>query len=104
MLCILAIILTTMSRHNQSQDLVVGRRALAVSSIPECLLVSLAVVLTIGMQKTLKRKGLVRKLAAAETLGEVSVICVDKTGTLTEGKWKFLTFLETKSLLQNKIY
>jgi len=60
--------------------------ALAVSSIPEGLLVSLTVVLTIGMQKILKRKGLVRRLAAAETLGGVTVICVDKTGTLTQGK------------------
>ncbi|MBW6442083.1 HAD-IC family P-type ATPase, partial [Patescibacteria group bacterium] len=60
--------------------------ALAVSSIPEGLLVSLTVVLTIGMQKILKRKGLVRKLAAAETLGGVSVICCDKTGTLTIGQ------------------
>lgn len=60
--------------------------ALAVSSIPEGLLVSLTIVLTIGMQKILKRKGLVRKLAAAETLGGVSVICVDKTGTLTLGQ------------------
>lgn len=59
--------------------------ALAVSSIPEGLIVSLTVVLAIGMQRILKRKGLVRNLTAAETLGSVSVICVDKTGTLTEG-------------------
>ncbi len=60
--------------------------ALAVSSIPEGLIVSLTVVLAIGMQKIVRRQGLVRKLSAAETLGGVSVICVDKTGTLTQGK------------------
>lgn len=60
--------------------------ALAVSSIPEGLLVALTVVLAIGMQRILKKKGLVRNLASAETLGGVTVICVDKTGTLTEDK------------------
>lgn len=60
--------------------------ALAVSGIPEGLLVSLTVVLAIGMQRILSRKGLIRNLASAETLGGVTVICTDKTGTLTEGK------------------
>lgn len=60
--------------------------ALVVSSIPEGLLVGLTVVLAIGMQKILKRKGLVRNLVSAETLGGVTTICIDKTGTLTQGK------------------
>ena len=60
--------------------------ALAVSAIPEGLLVGLTVVLAIGMQRILKRKGLVRNLVSAETLGGVTTICIDKTGTLTEGR------------------
>ena len=60
--------------------------ALAVSSIPEGLLVALTVVLAIGMQRMAKRKGLVRHLVSAETLGGVTTICVDKTGTLTKGQ------------------
>ena len=60
--------------------------ALAVSAIPEGLLVGMTVVLAIGMQKILKRQGLVRNLVSAETLGGVTTICVDKTGTLTQGK------------------
>lgn len=60
--------------------------ALAVSSVPEGLLVGLTVVLAIGMQRILRRKGLVRNLVSAETLGGVTTICVDKTGTLTRGK------------------
>ena len=60
--------------------------AVAVAAIPEGLVISLTVILAIGMQHILKRNSLIRRLVAAETLGSVSVICTDKTGTLTEGK------------------
>src|SRR3990167_2141717 len=60
--------------------------ALAVSAIPEGLLVGLTVVLAIGMQRILKRKGLISNLESAETLGGVTTICVDKTGTLTRSE------------------
>ncbi len=62
--------------------------ALAVSAIPEGLAVGLTVILTVGMRRILARKALVRKLTAAETLGSIDFICLDKTGTLTEGKMK----------------
>lgn len=77
--------------------------ALAVSSIPEGLIVSMTVVLAIGMQKILKRRGLVRKLAAAETLGGVTVICVDKTGTLTQGKMSVVDVLGDKKELAEQV-
>lgn len=62
--------------------------AIAVSAIPEGLLVSITVILAIGMQAILRRKSLVRKLISAETLGSTTVICTDKTGTLTTGKMR----------------
>lgn len=60
--------------------------ALFVSGIPEGLLPAITIVLALGMRRILKQKGLVRRLGSTETLGGVTVICTDKTGTLTEGK------------------
>ncbi len=62
--------------------------SVAVSAVPEGLVIALTIILTLGMRRILQRKALVRKLVAAETLGSVDTICVDKTGTLTEGKMR----------------
>jgi Ca2+-transporting ATPase len=70
--------------------------ALAVSAIPEGLLISLTVILTVGMQRILKNNGLVRQLVSAETLGATTVICADKTGTLTEGEMRVTELLSMK--------
>lgn len=69
-----------------SVDIFISALALAVSAIPEGLLPAITVVLVFAMRRILKKKGVVKKLSAAEGLGSVTTVCTDKTGTLTEGK------------------
>ncbi len=61
---------------------------LSLAAIPEGIPMAITVVLILGMRRVLKRNGLVKNLLSVETLGSTSVICTDKTGTLTEGKMK----------------
>ncbi|MBI2063800.1 MAG: HAD-IC family P-type ATPase [Candidatus Yanofskybacteria bacterium] len=71
--------------------------AVAVSAVPESLPVALTVIMAIGVQRLARRKGVVRRLIAAETLGSTSIILTDKTGTLTQAKMELASALPHKN-------
>jgi Ca2+-transporting ATPase len=101
---IFAIVIIGYFTEKAFADIFVASLALAVSAIPEGLLPAITVILVLGMRRIFKQKGLVKKLAATETLGSVTVICTDKTGTLTEGKMGVSHILtSTRELMSDSI-
>ncbi|MCT4469740.1 cation-translocating P-type ATPase [Mycoplasma sp. HS2188] len=71
--------------------------SLAVAAIPEGLLTFTTVLLSVGVKNLTKQKALVKNLLAVETLGSTSIICTDKTGTLTENKMKVVEAFDLNS-------
>jgi len=79
------IFLVGIFRQENIFDMIQIAVILAVAAVPEGLPIAITIILTLGMRRILKRNGLVKKLLSIETLGATSVICTDKTGTLTKG-------------------
>lgn len=76
--------------------------ATAVGAVPEALPIALTVILAIGVERIAARRGIMRSLAAAETLGSTTVVMTDKTGTLTQAKMQVTGILTKRKLIEGR--
>lgn len=99
LLICLVLFISGLVRGEEPFKLLLLSISLAVAAIPEALPALITIALSKGAARLAKRKALVRKLTAVETLGSVSFICTDKTGTITQNKMKVVEYFEMTDLV-----
>lgn len=96
---VLGIFILGIARGVPLFDMFLMSAAVAVGAIPEALPIALTVVLAVGVGELARRKGIVRNLSAAETLGSTTLIMVDKTGTLTHARMELVDVVTAEHVI-----
>ncbi|MEO5635250.1 MAG: HAD-IC family P-type ATPase, partial [Candidatus Paceibacterota bacterium] len=90
------------SRGESILEMLVLSAAVAVGAVPEALPIALTVILSAGAERIASKKAIIRKLVAAETLGSVTLVMTDKTGTLTKADMQLVAIDTLDMLLKDK--
>lgn len=99
--CVLVLVILAGVFHGQTLgSMLLIAIAVAVAAMPEGMPAAVTVVLSVAMERVLRKGGLVKSLIAAETLGSTTIILTDKTGTLTEGNMQVAAVYSARALTQ----
>ena len=99
-IAIITFVFGSLVRDYAAAEMFLAAVSLAVAAIPEGLPAIMTITLAIGVQRMAQRNAIIRRLPAVETLGAVSVICSDKTGTLTRNEMTVRTIATAKNMFE----